>query len=265
MKILDSSDAELDAFDSTCQRLGGFGNRVTPEWADGYLTALAAGPRRVDIDEWLPLMAHDAFKRAFADPEDAQQARQSLLARARVLASHLDPEALLDDPEGLRLQPLAAVWDDAARQALVDEHGASAEDAAGMTTGALWAEGFFDAVEDFAADWAVPGLRHRRGACGLRRDPAARVGAAAARGQRRTPGPTCSATGRTATATREELLDEACFAIQDLRVWWVDHAPRPATRRVASTARAQRPLSLRQRAEVQEVPWPVGLSGTGCR
>ena len=231
MKILDSSDVELDAFDSTCQRLGGFGNRVTPEWADGYLTALAAGPRAVAIDEWLPRMAQDAFERAFADPEDAQQARQSLLARARVLASHLDPEGLLDDPEGLRLQPLAAVWDDAARQALVDEHGASAEDAAGMTTGALWAEGFFDAVEDFAADWVVPDfatdearavfdeiLQHvtvlllPEGSDEL-----------LAHLQRH---------WKDRVATRDELLDEACFAIQDLRVWWVDHAPRPATRRV---------------------------------
>ena len=32
--------------------------------------------------------------------------------------------------------------------------------------------------------------------------------------------------------TREDLVDEACFAVQDLRVWWLDHAPRPPTRHV---------------------------------
>lgn len=231
MKILDSSDAELDAFDSTCQRLGGFGQRVTPEWADGYLTALAAGPRAVAIDEWLPRMAGDAFERAFADPEDAQQARQSLLARVRVLASHLDPEALLDDPEGLRLQPLAAAWDDAARQALVDEHGVSAEDAAGMTTGALWAEGFFDAVEDFAADWAVPGFATDE-ASAVFDEILQHVSVLLLPEGSDELQAHLQRHWKDRTPTREELLDEACFAIQDLRVWWVDHAPRPATRRV---------------------------------
>ena len=32
--------------------------------------------------------------------------------------------------------------------------------------------------------------------------------------------------------TRDELLAEACWAAQDLRMFWVDHAPKPATRRV---------------------------------
>jgi len=35
--------------------------------------------------------------------------------------------------------------------------------------------------------------------------------------------------------SREDLLAEACFAVQDLRIYWVDHAPRPATRHVPPT------------------------------
>ncbi len=94
MPLLDSTDADLDAFDDVCMRLGGFDARIDAEWVDGYLTALAAGPRAVSIDEWLPRMAGDAFERAFADPPSAQAAQAALLARTRVLASHLDPEAL---------------------------------------------------------------------------------------------------------------------------------------------------------------------------
>ena len=45
MTPVDSSDAELEAFDQVCRRLGGFNPRVATEWADGYLTALHAGPR----------------------------------------------------------------------------------------------------------------------------------------------------------------------------------------------------------------------------
>ena len=31
---------------------------------------------------------------------------------------------------------------------------------------------------------------------------------------------------------RDQLVDEACFAVQDLRLYWLDHAPKPETRRV---------------------------------
>jgi uncharacterized protein len=35
--------------------------------------------------------------------------------------------------------------------------------------------------------------------------------------------------------TRDELLSEACMSVQDLRLFWVDFAPKPATRRVLPT------------------------------
>ena len=49
--LIDSTDAELDAFDRVFERLGGFSERVSDEWADGYLTALAAGqqPTRLHV------------------------------------------------------------------------------------------------------------------------------------------------------------------------------------------------------------------------
>ena len=231
MKILDSSIDDLDAFDTTCRRLGGFSPRVVTEWADGYLTALAAGPRVVALDEWLPRMADDAFERAFADPEDAQQARQALLNRTRVLASHLDPESLLDEPEAMRLQPLVSVWDDAARQALVDEQGVPPEDLAVLNTGGLWAEGFFDAIEDFADDWQVPDFATDE-AREVFDEILLHVSVLMLGDDDETYRAHLERFWKDKPSTREDLLDEACFAIQDLRVWWLDHAPRPATRRV---------------------------------
>lgn len=231
MKILDNSDSELEAFDTVCRRLGGFSDRVAAEWADGYLTALAAGPRAVPFDEWIPRLAGDAFARAFADPVDAASAQQALDARVHVLANHLDPESLLDAPETLRLQPLVSLWDDAARQALVTEQGVPADAVAELTTGALWAEGFFDALDDFADDWQVPDfatdeareafdeiLLHVSVLMLPDDDDDFKVHV--------------ERFWKDRLATREDLLDEACFALQDLRIWWVDHAPRPATRRV---------------------------------
>ena len=231
MPLIDSSDAELDAFDRVCRRLGGFNDRVLPEWADGYLTALAAGPRQMAFDEWVRALAGDAFERAFGDPEDAAQARQALEGRMRVLANHLDPEALLDQPEALRLQPLLAQWDDEAREEAVREHGAPADAAAQMVTGGLWADGFFDALQDFEPDWTPPDDTGDE-ELALFDDLLAQVQVLMLPEAHEDFKRHLEDAWKDRLPTREDLVDEACFAVQDLRVWWLDHAPRPAPRRV---------------------------------
>lgn len=240
--LIDSSEDELEALDSVCQRLGGFDERVTTEWTDGYLTALAAGPRLIGLDEVLQHFAGEAFTRVFADPEDEGMARAALQARMRVLANHLDAEALLDAPEMLRLQPLVSLWDDEVRTELVREHGVAAQDAAQMQTGAVWAAGFLEAIGDFAADLEPPPAA----------DDEERALFAELLGQvgmvlRSDDDPVLRAhvqeLWKGVPPTREDLFDEACFAIQDLRLWWLDHAPRPATRRVAPVPGRNDPCS----------------------
>jgi len=114
-----NSEAELEAFDATCQTLGGFNQDISFEWVDGFLAALAAGPRVPEMQEWLPLMCGDAFERAFADPGSADQARRALQTRLKVLCEQLDPAALMDNPQQLRLDPLISEWTDADRQRTV--------------------------------------------------------------------------------------------------------------------------------------------------
>ena len=91
-------------------------------------------------------MCGDAFERAFADPEDQAQALHSLQVRLQVLRRQLDPEALLDAPR--RDAPAAADGRVHRRrsQRAVDEAGLSADEAAMLQTGVLWAQGFLDAV-----------------------------------------------------------------------------------------------------------------------
>jgi uncharacterized protein len=227
----DNSDAELEAFDQVCHQLGGFEERVSAEWADGYLTALAAGPRALAFEEWLPKLAGDAFERAFADPEAEAQARQALMRRVRVLATQLDPEAMDAAPEVLRLRPLVAIWDDAARQRLVDEQGVPADEAQAMDTGVLWAEGFFDALVENAAEWQHP-PRVEAEAKEVFEALLVQVQALLLDPESRELQAHLQRHWKDRTPTRDDLFDEACFAIQDLRMWWVDHAPRPETRRV---------------------------------
>ena len=222
-----------EAFTQICGRLAGFEGRLHAEYVDGYFTAAAASWRTVTLEELLEPMAGDAFTRGFADPEDDAQARAALQARLEALRQALDPEVLLDDPDTLRLAPWMAEWDEAARRELVAGGHASEEEAATLHTGQEWAAGFLQATVDFAADWPDPDDDDPHAAdfdemlrtvAALGWDPAGEEFQAFARDHWKDGDP-----------TREELIDEACFAVQDLRVWWLDHSPRRPPRRVAAT------------------------------
>ena len=149
------------------------------------------------------------------------------------LRQALDPEALLDNPDALRLQPWMAVWDDAARQELVAAGHVTADEAATFHTGQEWAAGFLQATVDFAPDWPDPDKGDPdAGVFGellgtvaaLAWDPAGEDFQAFAR-----------AGWKSADPTRDEVIDEACFAVQELRLWWIDHPPKRPPRRVEAT------------------------------
>jgi len=227
-----NNPAELLAFETTCDRLGGFDDEVSFEWVDGYLAALAAGPRVPDTEVWLEAMFGDAFERAFADPADHTQALRSLKARLSVLLDQLDPEALLDDAESLRLFALISEVTDEDRQRLVDEMGMSAEDAALVQTGSLWAQGFLDAVEAHADIWTEPLDQELAETFGGSIDQIAALllppdsDELAEHLNLFHPGEQPS---------RDDLIDEALFAVQLLRLYWLDNLPKLSTRRVEAT------------------------------
>lgn len=233
MKPRDNSDAEIEALEALCERLYGFDDRVSLEWLDGCMAALRAGPRATSPAEWLPLLLGDAWARTFADPQDVQQAMRTLLARWNVLASQLDAEALFDAPDELRLSPLMIDYPAEARDALVAEDKLTSDEVADLPLmGELWALGFLETIETCVEDWVDPapddedaawydGCLRAIEALTLRDDAELKADV-----QLRYPGKTLS---------REDLVDEACIAVQDLRCYWVEHAPRHAPRRVAPT------------------------------
>ena len=227
-----SSEADIGALAQLCEQLSGFGADIALEWLDGYMTALLASRRAIPVDEWRPAMLGDAFDRAFGDPESAAAAQAVLTARWQALASQLDVESLLEAPDELRLAPLLVSYDDAARQEMVAEGEMSAEDAhEWLQDGALWAEGFLQAVGDFEADWQPPETPGDDSPTIFEDGLDLLLTLALPKSE-------CDAklaemAGSTKPWTREELIDEACFAVQDLRLFWLDHAPKPATRHVA--------------------------------
>ncbi len=222
----DSRAADVDAFIATCERLGGFSERVSAEWADGYLTALSAGPRAIDIDEWLPVMCGDAFERCFADPGDAAAARAALAARARTLMRELDPERLLDEPDVIHLSPLIVTWTDADRQRAVAEGLVPESEAHHLVSGAVWAEGFVEATRDFMLDWSCEASTLDRI---VFEELLSMVAVLAWSDESERMRAHVDAYYRGEMPTRDALIDEACGAVQDLRVWWLDHGHKPAT------------------------------------
>lgn len=211
-------------FERVCWQLAGFEARLSPEWVDGYLAAVLAGPRAVSVDEWLPALTGELFARVFADPSDERFARGALAARWRELAAQLDPEMLLEDPETIRLEPWLLQFDETDHADFVAGGFGTADEARDqLRSGVAWSRGFRSALADFAADWAAP--------ADLDPDELTRYQAALSRiDALRQPG-AGSDCGPDATATRDELIDDACLAVQDLRRWWVAHAPKPTTRR----------------------------------
>ena len=217
-----AAEAVDSDYERVCWRLAGFDGRVSPEWIDGFLTGVLAGPRAIALDQWLPAMLGDAFARVFADPLDARQAQRALSSRWSELAQQLDAEALVDDPNNVYLAPWIVAYEDADREAFVTQGFGNAEQAADeLRPGVAWSRGFMAAVEHFAGDWVAPPLdaddgQRFHGAMQCIRDlqaPASRASASTA-------------------PDRDAQIEAACLAAQHLRLYWVDHAPKPSTRRV---------------------------------
>jgi uncharacterized protein len=227
-----NSEAELQALDAVCDRLQGFGHTADFEYVDGYLTALAAGPVLPSADVWIERMIGDDFARVFADPPDAAQATAALAARLEVLRAQLDPEWLLDHPDDLRLAPLVVEWTDEERRRLAENETVSDDQLRLLQTGTHWAIGFLDAIQRHADIWVEPAGEDAAAAFGELIDQFDLLidvdDVEEHRGLKRRY-------YADEQPTREQLINEACFAAQELRVYWLDHAPKPETRRVEPT------------------------------
>ena len=223
-----STEEQIEALDQICRRMAGFEETVSLEWLDGYMTALAAGPRRIAQSEWLPKMADGVFARTFADPEDAQRAQDVIDARWQVLVNQLDPEQVLEDPDVLRLAPLMIeLTEDDKKQLVAEGHVKEDELHLLEQTGEVWSIGFVDATRDFPADWPEADLETEEGQ--LFDECMLRVVSLTLNDEELKEVFDDLYDGE--ELTRDELIHEALYAAQDMRLYWVDHAPKPPPRR----------------------------------
>jgi len=226
-----AADDGFEALAAVCERLAGFDPDLQVHHVDGWLTALAVGPVRLPEAAWLERLFGDTFERTFADPEDHARALAVLLQRLQVLHAALDADALLARPDDLRLDPFFDEWTEEDRQHIVQEGVASAEDAAAMQPGVLWATGVLAGLEALAEPWQ---LSNDDDAFAEEFDELVDHVAALSVGPDSDEWTSfverCYG-GR--APERDDLLANACFAMQDMRLLLLDHGPRPEPRRVA--------------------------------
>ena len=218
-----AEDPTIAEFSRVCDQLQGFDAELDAEFVDGCFTALVVAPRTVLPSAWLPVVFGDAFERAFADPDDVQRAMAALFGRWNQIAGELDPKTLYADPDVLWLRPLV---EDPLDE--TDEEDAG-EAAAWPGPGGAWARGFFAVTEAFAGDWRLTPRAKPADAdlLAMRLADIAALTLGEAELARH-----CRAAFGSRVPSRDDLIDEACLAVQDLRLFWLEHTLRPAPRRV---------------------------------
>jgi len=231
-KPAEPTDMALAAFAEIWDTLARFDDGNDACFADGYLTAIAASRRYIATQEWLPLLTGEAFERAFADPPAAAQARAALEAWLTRRRDELEPQRLLDEPEACFITPLFDEWTDELRAEMAHAESVPATEINSLQTGVLWAEGFLSALEDFAADWPVPAATDRGLDAEAFRTMVQLIECLLLSPDDEAFRSFAASQWKGAPPTRDELLNEACFAVQDLRVYWLDHGPKPEQRRV---------------------------------
>jgi len=137
----------------------------------------------------------------------------------------------MDALDELRLAPVMLEWTDEDKAKLVEDGtiAAGSEDEEIPLTGEVWAHGFMDVLQRFPEDWPEPDMDTELGQLfdetTMRivlltlHDPAelAKVRDELFPDEK---------------LERDDLIQEALFAAQDLRCYWVQNAPKPVTRTV---------------------------------
>ncbi|MFL6680190.1 MAG: UPF0149 family protein, partial [Burkholderiaceae bacterium] len=219
-----NTDAELDRLQQLCEQLAGFDEHVSLEWLDGAMTALAAGPRALAVADWRDRLLGESWSRAFGDPEADREATAVLQARWNVLLKQLDPELLMDAVDELRVAPVMLEWTDEDKAKLVEDGSIApgTEDEEIPLTGEVWAHGFMDVLQNFKDEWPEPDVETDMGQ--LFDETTMRIVMLTLHDQAELdklreemfPGEKLE---------RDDLIQEALFAVQDLRCFWVQNAP----------------------------------------
>ncbi|MEJ7138761.1 UPF0149 family protein, partial [Amphibiibacter pelophylacis] len=215
--IPESSEDDIKALEAACTPLSPGEEDISIEWLDGYMTALAAGPYRPTLHEWVTQLRQDLAESQEPLAPLPESAMTALAARWKVLQAQLDPQALMDgDENGLRLQPLILTLPDDERERLIASGELTADDIDPDAT--VWASGFMAGMD--AGGWpeaeALDGENSD-----LYEEILGRIIVLTESGEDQKESLQALFDDEGATLTREDLIDSALFAVQDARLLWL--------------------------------------------
>ncbi|WP_416761476.1 UPF0149 family protein [Roseateles sp. So40a] len=191
---------------------------ITLDTLDGYLTALRVGPT-----DAAPIQAMDALFGddwpASLDEQDMTDAfMEALHVRWNEIGDSLDPQPLLESPEQMHLMPLISEFDEETKAELVAQGAITAELLERMPApGAMWAQGFLQAVDDTHA-WELPA---GDGADDLKLMIAAIDAVTLAEDATPRAEYIAQAYEEPEGIDQNALIDDMLFTVQDLRLFWM--------------------------------------------
>jgi len=191
---------------------------ITLDTLDGYLTALRVGPT-----DAAPIQAMDALFGddwpASLDEQDMTDAfMEALHVRWNEIGDSLDPQPLLEAPEQMHLMPLISEFDEETKAELVAQGAITAELLERMPApGAMWAQGFLQAVDDTHA-WELPA---GDGADDLKLMIAAIDAVTLAEDATPRAEYIAQAYEEPEGIDQNALIDDMLFTVQDLRLFWM--------------------------------------------
>ena len=191
---------------------------ITLDTLDGYLTALRVGPT-----DAAPIQAMDALFGddwpASLDEQDMTDAfMEALHVRWNEIGDSLDPQPLLEAPEQMHLMPLISEFDEETKAELVAQGAITAELLERMPApGAMWAQGFLQAVDDTHA-WELPA---GDGADDLKLMLAAIDAVTLAEDATPRAEYIAQAYEEPEGIDQNALIDDMLFTVQDLRLFWM--------------------------------------------
>ncbi|WP_343607227.1 UPF0149 family protein [Roseateles sp.] len=191
---------------------------ITLDTLDGYLTALRVGPSNAAPIQVMDALFGDDWPAAL-DEEDLTDAfMEALHVRWNEIDDSLEPQPLLEAPEQMHLTPLISEFDEETKAELVAQGAITAELLERMPApGAMWAQGFLQAVEDTHA-WTLP---DGDGADDLRLMLEAVEAVTLAADSTPRAAYIEKAYEEPDGIDQNALIDDMLFTVQDLRLFWM--------------------------------------------
>lgn len=184
---------------------------ISLEGLDGFITALACGPRALAPGDFFPVLLERAggLDAVFENPSDEARFIE-LFERRRNEVAHALAAAIEDLTDPRALSPLVMDWQGLLAELPADE--ARRLEAAGVPPYAqLWAAGFLLAVESWEDDWSLPADSKDEAFVDEVLDPFYLLAA-----------PLDQLTPEERTIRREDHLALAIWGAYELREFWLD-------------------------------------------